>query len=424
MRSWRQFFQASSTAVFVVGAARRLRYANPAWEKLTGESWAKLRGLKLSAYRSATELGQTLMPPPEAWAGRAVQVRRAFPGKPSGPPWWDIAYIPLWGDGKLLGIVGSITQVGELGPRRAVGKVPENLAELQLKQAQHFHLDLVSGTSVVGERFLNLVRVAALTTSPVWLLGERGAGKATTGRVLHHNGLTREKTLLTIDGHGVQPYLLEAMLFGKGGVSQAPSLGTVLLRDPAALPREFQQKLLPWLAKPNGPRVICTSAADPTQDERLIDGFATLFGSFTVRVPSVRERLEDWPWFAERVRNHPYGSDVGGLIMAYDWPGNWREFAATWKAAVERAGSSPVQASHFPRTLRERHLLARNPLPIAPRQMGLEETLTTIERRIIEAALAEQTGNVTAAAKQLKVSRASLLRRIASLKIAVPGEPT
>ena len=421
-KSWRSFFHASTTAVFVVGASRRLRYANPAWERVTGADWAKLRGLRLSAFRSATPLGQTLMPPPEVWAGEPCRVRRAPPDATSGPPWWDFTFVPLpGGDGRLLGVVGFLTQHGERTTRRAAGKLPADLAAAQADHARHYGVELLTGTTAVGERFVNLVRLAASTVAPVWLIGERGSGKTTAARVIHHQGPTHAKAFVAADAHGVQPYLLDALLFGKGGAAlPTGGIGTLFLHDPGLLPRDFQEKLAGYLSKPAAPRVVCASALSPHADPRLIDGFATRFGVLEVRVPGLRDRPDDLPWFAERVTPHPVADAAWPVLAAHDWPGNLRELSDVLRTAAVRAGALPIAPEHLPRVLRERHLLAANPLP-QPRSMALAAVLEAVERRMIEDALLACHGNATAAAKRLDVPRATLLRRVEAFKIPTVG---
>jgi len=421
-KSWRSFFHASTTAVFVVGASRRLRYANPAWERLTGADWSRLRGLRLSAFRSATPLGQTLMPPPETWAGETARVRRTPPDATAGPPWWDFTFVPLPGEaGRLLGVVGFVTQAGERASRRAPSKVPADLGAAQAEHARHYDFELLTGTSNAGERFVNLVRVAAATVAPVWLVGERGSGKSTAARVIHHQGPTRGKPFAAADAHGVQPYLLDAMLFGKAGAALPPgAIGTLYLHDPGLLPRDFQEKLAGHLSKPAAPRVVCASAVPPHADARLIDGFATRFGVLEVRVPPVRERPDDLPWFAERVTPHPVADAAWAVLAAHDWPGNWRELADVLRTAAARADAAPIGPEHLPRVLRERHLLAANPL-VQPRSMALAAVLEAVERRMVEDALRACGGNATAAAKRLDVPRATLLRRVEAFKSPAAG---
>ena len=424
-KSWRSFFHASTTAVFVVGASRRLRYANPAWELLTGADWSKLRGLRLSAFRSASPLGQTLMPPPEVWAGETARARRAPPDAVAGPPWWDFTFVPLPGpDGKLLGVVGFVTQSGERATRRAPAKLPADLGAAQAENARHYGFEFLAGTTTATERFVNLVRVAASTTAPVWLVGERGNGKTTAARVIHHQGPTRGKAFVAADAHGVQPYLLDAMLFGKGGATlptaHGGAIGTLYLHDPGQLPRDFQGKLADYLSKPSAPRVVCASAVPPHADARLLDGFATRFGVLEVRVPSLRERLDDLPWLAERVTAHPVADATWPVLAAHDWPGNLRELAEVLRTASGRAGTTPIAPEHLPRVLRERHLLASNPLPQA-RTMALTAVLEAVERRMIEDALRACGGNATAAAKRLDLPRATLLRRVEAFKLPAAG---
>src|SRR5688572_5691166 len=82
--TWRAFFQQSRTPVFVLGKARRLRYANPAWEKLTGIPLADALGMVCSARRHSTPLAAALAPTPEAIAGRPDKARRPAPPNRTG----------------------------------------------------------------------------------------------------------------------------------------------------------------------------------------------------------------------------------------------------------------------------------------------------------------------------------------------------
>ena len=85
---WRAFFHQSTTPVFVLGRGKRLRYANPAWEKLTGVKLDEALGMVCSARRTSTPLQAALAPTSEALAGRADRARRPAPPNRSGPPWW------------------------------------------------------------------------------------------------------------------------------------------------------------------------------------------------------------------------------------------------------------------------------------------------------------------------------------------------
>src|SRR5437763_17034539 len=128
--AWRAFFHQSRTPVFVLGKNRRLRYANPAWESLTGTKLADALGLVCSARRHSTPLAAALAPTPEAMAGRPDKARRPAPPLRTGPPWWDVAFIPLAGDDGLYGIVGMVEVVGEAVPA-AARKVPAGVMAIR-----------------------------------------------------------------------------------------------------------------------------------------------------------------------------------------------------------------------------------------------------------------------------------------------------
>src|SRR5262245_3789421 len=117
--AWRAFFQHSTTPVFVLGKGRRLRYANPAWEKLAGVTLADALGMVCSMRRHSTPLAAALAPTPEAQAGKPDRSRRAAPGARAGSLWWDVSFAPLAGTDTQYGIVGFITVVGESTPHAA-----------------------------------------------------------------------------------------------------------------------------------------------------------------------------------------------------------------------------------------------------------------------------------------------------------------
>ena len=245
--AWRTLFRRSRTAVFVVSGNRRLRYANPAWEKLTGESFAKLRGMRVSARKSAMALGNALAPPPEVWAGREAHVRHAAPDATLGPPWWDLTFLPLMGDGdgRVLGVVGLLSVVGAVKPLPRV-RMPAEVAAERAAHAGRFTFDLLAGASAVSQRMTSQARAAAIGEVPVWVIGEPGSGKETLARVIHHNSPRRERAFVALTCGGVQPYLIEGMLFGKGGLANGPHAGTLYLKHPAELVRPLQDRILAW----------------------------------------------------------------------------------------------------------------------------------------------------------------------------------
>ena len=148
---WKSFFHLSATAVYVLGPNGRLRYVNPAWETLTGKTFTSLRGTRISAKReSASPLWKVLAPPPEAWAGTPIHVRRARPEVEYGPPWWDVQFVPLK-QSNGHAVIGFVTQVGET-PEKHAFREPEALATARADHAKWYTLELFGGSTPVMQR--------------------------------------------------------------------------------------------------------------------------------------------------------------------------------------------------------------------------------------------------------------------------------
>ncbi len=423
--SWRAYFHASTKAVFIIGASRRLRYANPAWEALTGRPLAKIRGMRISHFRSASGLGQTLMPPSEVWDGHTSTVRRALPDADAGPPWWDITFVPMPGESGLLGVVGFITEVG-VAPTRREMTIPAGIADLRLQHALHYSHDRLSGASPLTARLLSQVRLAGSSTAPVWITGESGSGKSTIARVIHHNGLSWERAFFSIDGAAVQPYLIDSQLFGKGGLTTSPHLGTLYLHDPATLPRDLQEKIVTLVTQPgpNSPRLICSatrSAAELVKTQHLLPAFHTQLSALEITVPSLRDRLEDLPYFVTRLlqpANPEIADDLWPALRSYTWPGNLRELATVLQQTIAKAETGPITPDHLPRYIREKYLLTENPIPTPTVPRSMDTILLAVEKRLIELALHKTGNSQTDAAEMLGMFRSRLWRRVEALKIS------
>jgi DNA-binding NtrC family response regulator len=415
---WRSFFLQSSTPVFVLGKGRRLRFANPAWEKLTSLKLADALGMVCSSRRHSTPLAAALAPTPEAEAGKPDRARRTAPTGRSGPPWWDVTFAPLAGTDGPIGIVGFITVVGETAPA-VVRKMPSFVASLREQHAQAFTLDLFAGKSPATQRFAGQLRHAAESIAPVWLVGEAGSGKETSARVIHHIGPRRDKAFFGLGCGGLQPYLIESLLFGHGGLADTGHIGTIYLKDPSALPKDLQQKLADHVGeeKPGTPRLICGSMRTSAEDfvsGKLIPEFQTELSVLELRVPPLRERLADLPQLmAHFLPDLAVDAAAFEILRLHAWPGNLRELADTLSTAAIAAAGEPVKKEHLPREMRVK--AGMEPLPAKPKPLALDPLLEAVERRLIALALARSQGNATKAAELLGIFRTRLSRRLEAL---------
>jgi DNA-binding NtrC family response regulator len=313
--------------------------------------------------------------------------------------------------------------VGE--PVRAAARViPAAVAAVRETHAAAFTPD------VFPQRLAAQLRLAGQTAAPVWLVGEPGSGKQMAARAIHHAGAAREKMFVRVGCGELQPYLVESLFWGHGGLAGTDRVGTVYLADPAALSRDVQQQLLDLFTddRPGTPRLVCGSprpaAADVTAG-RLLPEFHTQLSVLELTVPPLRERAAELPLIASRLLERlgaPPDIDPAALevLAAQPWPGNVRELADAISDAV--AAGTPVKREHLPRALRVRAGLET---PAAEPPLTLAPALEAIEKNYIRRALDRAGGNATRAAALLGLSRGALLRRMEAFGLdRVPDEPS
>jgi formate hydrogenlyase transcriptional activator len=283
--------------------------------------------------------------------------------------------------GRLTVIAGVFGQV--LARQRSDEAVRAALAEVErLKdelQAENKSLrearEWVGSTHVVGQSaavrgVMEQIQQVAATDSTVLLLGETGTGKELFARQIHELGTRRSRPLVTVNCAAIPATLIESELFGRekgaytgalarqAGRFELADRSTIFLDEIGDLPGEVQVKLLRVLEerqverlgspKPISVDARIIAATHQNLEQRIADGAfrEDLFyriNVFPIRVPPLRERVEDIPqmvWrFVEEFSN-AFGKRIDTIakesvlaLQQYSWPGNVREL----RNVVERA---------------------------------------------------------------------------------------
>jgi DNA-binding NtrC family response regulator len=154
-----------------------------------------------------------------------------------------------------------------------------------------------------------------------------------------------------------------------------------------------------------------------------------------IRLPALRERTGDIPplvehflvKFNERLRKKVEGiePDTMDTLVAYPWPGNIRELENVIERAVLFCDTVKLRASDLPPEIRGIPAMANVPLPEADLQAalagegGLKEhvkvAMSRLEKELVSRALQQTGGNVTHAARLLKISRKGLQLKMKEL---------
>src|SRR5262249_20833989 len=140
------------------------------------------------------------------------------------------------------------------------------------------------------------------------------------------------------------------------------------------------------------------------------DDLAVRLSGFTIRVPPLRERREDFGFLIatlvrrlaaspEQVAFHP---EAVRIFLRYSWPGNVRELEKRLGAALVLAGDGPVNPTHLG------EFTSAEMEHVAPLRAPSEITLT--RKAELERLLAEHNGNLAAVSRALGKDRVQVRR--------------
>ena len=317
-----------------------------------------------------------------------------------------------------------------------------------LRQANEALVDSAAPSEIVGNsaqirEVLDVVRRAAPSDANVLILGENGTGKELIARAIHRQSSRAHQTFLTIDMGSVSESLFESELFGhrKGaftganedrtGRIQAANGGTLFLDEIGNLPLHLQAKLLSVLeqrqvtpvgsdrAYPFDVRVIAATNVSSNKlrdDSHFRSDLLFRLNTVEITVPPLRDRPDDVlpiaQHFLERF-SRKYGGEerrfsaaTEKALLEYDWPGNVRALRHAIERAVILAEGEELEPSDL--QLDYTGQQAEAAAAVMPTILNLDH----LEKETILKALRKHGFNISRAAGELGLTRASLYRRM------------
>ena len=289
--------------------------------------------------------------------------------------------------------------------------------ELLMRPRETVRMPPILGTSPAARRVDALAAAAAAADDAVLILGASGTGKALVARQIHRASERRAAPLVEVNlAREPDP---GAMLFGRDGALARTGEGVLLLHALERLSASDQTTLFLELDRGFEGRLIATCTAEiehAVADGRFRADLHARLAASEIPIPPLGERTEDAVWLANEIfaslnagRERPMRgiSSLGEeALRAHDWPGNGREVRSRLTRAVALGDHEWLfPADLFP----ERQ--------IAGIFQTLSEVRDTAERGHIVAALERTGGQVTEAARLLKVSRTTLWEKMQKLGI-------
>ncbi len=318
--------------------------------------------------------------------------------------------------------------------------------EHEVREAQrrltHDTFDGMLGTHASMLAAFASIRKVATTDAPVLILGESGTGKEMAAQAIHQRSARRNGPFVAINCSAIPETLIESELFGhergaftgahtqrKGRIESAEG-GTLFLDEIGETPLAIQVKLLRFLQSHTLERV---GGRDPIEvDVRVVaatnanleEGMAG--GAFRedlyyrlavvqLVLPALRHRGDDVILLAQAFRQKfadenkkaklSFAPDALRALINHSWPGNVRELQNRVRRAVimstgKRLGAADLELGETKNSL-----------------ISLKEARETIERDLLQQALRTNTGNITAAAVSIGVSRPTFYELMVKLGI-------
>src|SRR6478609_2902659 len=263
--------------------------------------------------------------------------------------------------------------------------------ELASQRRTKYTLASFIGSSPPAVEVKRQARRAALSSSPVLLLGETGTGKELLAHAIHAASSRAAGPLVSVNIAAVPDTLLEAEFFGvapgaytgadrKGreGKFKLADGGTLFLDEIGDMPLALQPKLLRALQEgeieplgsnkvvPFDARVIAATSRDLAalvREGKFREDLYYRLNVLPIKVPPLRERRADIPALAEvlvediafRNGTAPFelGPEAVALLSAQNWRGNTRELRNVLEQAAMRSDTQHIEEAQLAQVLQD-----------------------------------------------------------------------
>ena len=342
-----------------------------------------------------------------------------------------------WHNEKLIATISSAVKLKR--SQNQVTDLKERQKEISNVMDSPFHEFI--GNSEAMQNVFTTIKKVAKTDANVLILGENGTGKELVARALHRDSLRGDEVFISVDLGSIAETLFESELFGhekgaftdakkdKPGRFEIASAGTLFLDEIGNLLLPLQSKLLTVIERrevtrvgANKPKTIdvrLISATNINVHQMVSEGnfrqdLLYRINTVEIHLPPLRERYGDIPLLANHflwVYTKKYKKAVKGIsseamkkLEAYSWPGNVRELQHAIERAIIMSDSNVLQIDDF--------FLSTHKTVGASGVDFDSYNLDEVEQMVIAKVLKHAQGNITQAASELGITRASLYRRM------------
>jgi len=324
------------------------------------------------------------------------------------------------------------------------------IEELKKELSQKYTLgDIISKNHLIHDIF-NILPNIAESDSTVLIQGASGTGKELFAKAIHNLSRRRTKQFIKVNCGALPDTLLESELFGyvKGAFTDAKkdkpgrfalaNEGTIFLDEVGDMSPSLQVKLLRVLQEKefeplgaNSPRktdvrIIAATNKDLSKlmnEGKFRDDLFYRLNVVKIELPPLSQRREDIPLLIDtfiQKFNAKMGKQITEvsdqalrLLLKYDYPGNVRELENIIEHAFVLCGKDRIELECLPKEIAGSQMETTSPLPTKE-----ESPFDQAEAEVIEKVLKKYEGDRIKTAKELKIGRTTLWRKIRKYGLA------
>lgn len=289
-----------------------------------------------------------------------------------------------------------------------------------------------------------LIDKVAPTQSTVLIRGESGTGKEVLARAIHRANDRRDRPFVVVDSTATEESLVLSELFGhergaftgasqrKHGLFEFADSGTVLIDEIGDAPPSLQTSLLRVLetgtfyrvggVKPIrvNVRVLAATHGDLeslVEEGRFRQDLFYRLDVFTIKVPPLRDRVEDIPLLVDHFLRRLCPTDTPiiapeamAMLAGYRWPGNVRELRNVVERALILSEGGTIRVEFLPTNL------ALESASLEAIEGDRPPSLQEVEQRYLQTLLNRYDGHRGRVAAALGISERTLYRKLRAKK--------
>ena len=348
---------------------------------------------------------------------------------------YDFVEKPLSLDKLLLSITNALEYY----------RLEEEVNLLKERERNKYH---ITGNSRAIMELKEQIKIVAPTNAWVLISGENGTGKELVAHTIHLLSRRNHKPMVEVNCAAIPEDLIESELFGheKGAFTGASTMrkgkfdsaheGTIFLDEIGDMSLKAQSKTLRILQEQKFERVGGTKTIHV--DVRVIaatnkdleaeiekgtfrDDLYFRLNVIPIRVPSLKERIEDIPSLAREfvsefslttnIEAKEISEETISILQRYDWPGNVRELKNLIERLMIMVPGKTIQNKDIPSPYNRASDMKGN-LESSFVSDSLKEAKSQFEKAFIRAKLQQFNGNISQTAEAIGIERSNLHKKI------------